>query len=961
MCYHCIFIYQPLSPHSYLMNTTKNIFAFSQAISETIGKQYRFTDITRRLAWGTDAGFYRKIPQLVIHPSTEEEIASLLKVANSTNTPVTFRAAGTSLSGQAISDSVLIVTGKLWEKYTIHANGEIISLQPGIVGSRVNELLKPYDRIFSPDPASLHSAMVGGIIINNASGKSCGTHANSDKILLSARIIFADGTILDTKNQQSKEAFQTSHSNFIADITTLRDEIRSNIKLVDRIKYKYSIKNVTGLNLLPFVTFDDPFDIITHLLVGSEGTLAFLAEATVATEQEKHFKASAMLYLKDIKYACLVVQKLKETPVTGVELLDRKALKSVEGKDGMPDYLSTLDDNVTALLIETKANTETDLLNQIETIEKCIREFDTMLPASFTQDENVYSVWWAIRSGIFPSVGGMREPGTTTLIEDIAFHMENLADATSELQQLLEKYEYTDSVIYGHALEGNFHFIINQRFDSYAEVARYKSLMKDVVALVTEKYDGSLKAEHGTGRNMAPFVEKEWGTEAFNAMQRVKKLFDPNNILNPGVIFNDDPDCFIKDFKPLPLTNPHVDKCIECGFCEVNCLTAGFTLSSRQRIVIQREISRLKQEDKDSEILQELEKGYKYLGNATCAGDGLCATSCPMEINTGHLTHDVRHASLPTGSFGWNIGNFAANHFAGIKTGLRSVLTLANVAHTVIGSKNMTYLCNEANKFGLPLWTTAMPKAHKIHSNKLNIKSSKQKVVYFPSCINQSMGVHKDCPEQIPLSDKMMDLFQKAGYEVIFPEGMENMCCGTIWESKGMYDIADRKTEELEIALWEASQHGKYPVVCDQSPCLYRMREKIKKMKLYEPVEFIETYLVDKLNFHPVKDAVAIHTTCSMTKMGLKNALITLAGRCSENVFIPAEVGCCGFAGDKGFTTPEVNRYALRKLRPQLEAKDIRKGYSNSRTCEIGLTTNSGIPYMSIVYLVDKCTTSKEV
>lgn len=942
------------------MKTASSTQDFFANIPKTLTKQQVFQDITRRLAWGTDAGFYRKIPQLVLHPATEEEMCSILKLSDRTKTPVTFRAAGTSLSGQSISDSVLVVTGKLWEKYSIRKNGEEISLQPGIIGSRVNEILKPYGRLFSPDPASLTSAMVGGIIINNASGKSCGTHANSDKVLLSARIILADGTLLDTGNAESREAFAKSHPAFINDIIALRDEIKADAALTQRINYKYSIKNVTGLNILPFVTFDDPFDIITHLLVGSEGTLAFLAEATVTTEPEKHFKASAMLYLKDIKSACQAVQQLKDTPVTGIEMLDRKALKSVEGKDGMPGYLATLNREVTALLIETKGDTEPELLSQIETIERCISTFDPVLPASFTQDASVYNVWWAIRSGIFPSVGGMREPGTTTLIEDVAFHMNDLAEATSELQQLLIKYGYHDGVIYGHALEGNFHFIINQRFDSQAEVDRYESLMQEVVTLVTEKFDGSLKAEHGTGRNMAPFVEKEWGSQAFSIMQRIKKLFDPNNILNPGVIFNDDKQCFIKDFKPLPLTNPHVDKCIECGFCEVNCLTAGFTLSSRQRIVIQREISRLRQTGENPELLSELEKGYKYPGNATCAGDGLCATSCPMNINTGHLTHDVRHAALPTGSFGWQVGNFAANHFAGIKTGLRSVLTLANFAHTIIGSKNMTYLCNEANKLGLPLWTTAMPKAHKIHLDKIPPLTSDLKVVYFPSCINQSMGVHKDNPEQTPLSDKMTGLFHKAGYEVIFPEGMERMCCGTIWESKGMYDIADRKTAALEEALWQASEQGKYPVVCDQSPCLYRMREKIIKMKLYEPVEFIETFLVDKLEFHPTGEAITIHTTCSMTKMGLKNTLLTLAKRCSCHVLIPEEVGCCGFAGDKGFTTPEVNRYALRKLHPQIEAKNIHRGYSNSRTCEIGLTTNSGIPYMSIVYLVDQCTSPKQ-
>jgi len=942
------------------MEPSVNISAFIQQVENSLNKVQLFKDITRRLAWGTDAGFYRQIPQAVIMPTCEAEVSSLLKQANDAHVPVTFRAAGTSLSGQSISNSLLVVTGKLWEKYKIQDEGSTISLQPGIVGSRVNDVLKPYGRLFSPDPASLNSAMVGGIIINNASGKSCGTHANSDKILCSARIIFADGTLLDTGDDESRASFLSTHSEFVDTILQIRDDIKANPELTSRIRYKYSIKNVTGLNILPFVTFEDPFDIITHLLVGSEGTLAFLAEATVKTEVEKKYKASTMLYLKDIKYACEAVQQLKTTPVTGIELLDRKALKSVEGKAGMPEYLSSLENKVTALLIETKADSQEELQHKIELIEACIKTFDIIMPAAFTEDPEIYNVWWAIRSGIFPSVGGMRELGTTTLIEDVAFHIENLPSATADLQALLLKYGYNDGVIYGHALEGNFHFIINQRFDSQAEIDRYEALMNEVVVLVTEKYDGSLKAEHGTGRNMAPFVEKEWGSAAFAIMKRVKALFDPNSILNPGVIFNDDPACFIKDFKPLPLTNPHVDKCIECGFCEVNCLTAGFTLSSRQRIVIQREISRLKLTKEDPALLAELEKGYKYLGNATCAGDGLCATSCPMEINTGHLTHDVRHASIPTGSIGWKTGNFAANHFEGIKTGLRSVLTLANFAHTVVGSKNMTFLCNEANKLGLPLWTTAMPKSHKIHTDRIHQHASELKVVYFPSCINQSMGVDKASPEQTPLSDKMTNLFQKAGYEVIFPQGMENMCCGTIWESKGMYDIADRKTEELEDALWLASKQGKYPVVCDQSPCLYRMRDKIKKMKLYEPVEFIETYLVNKLDFHPVKDLVAIHTTCSMTKMGLKHTLISLANRCTDQAFIPEEVGCCGFAGDKGFTTPEVNRYALRKLKPQLVTKGIQRGYSNSRTCEIGLTTNSGIPYMSIVYLVDQCTTAKQ-
>ena len=586
--------------------------------------------------------------------------------------------------------------------------------------------------------------------------------------------------------------------------------------------------------------------------------------------------------------------------------------------------------------------------------------FKTAVPVKFTDKEEEYAPYWAIRSGIFPSVGGTRKPGTTTLIEDVAFHIEDLPEATADLQQLLEKHGYPDACIYGHALEGNYHFIINQSFDTREQVAQYESLMNEIKTLVVDKYDGSLKAEHGTGRNMAPFVQYEWGEKAFALMKEIKSLFDPKNLLNPGVIFNNDPHCHIRHFKPMPLTNEHVDKCIECGFCEVNCLTAGFTLSSRQRIVAQREITRIKNIPEQQERLKRLKKQYAYAGNDTCAGDGLCATSCPMNINTGHLTHDLRAELLPQDSIGYQLGMWTANHFAGVKAMLRPVLTLADTAHSIIGTRNMTALAKGLRSVSgnsIPLWTSAMPKAYTPKAT--GSLKSELKVVYFPSCLNQTMGTAHSSPDHTPLVDKTVALLEKAGYEVIFPSNMNKLCCGTIWESKGMPEIADRKAAELEEALYIATENGRYPVLCDQSPCLYRMRNTMKRIKLYEPAEFILTFLCDKLEFTPIKQPVAIHITCSMKKMKLEKQLIALAGLCSEKVLVPEEVGCCGFAGDKGFTHPEVNAYALRKLRPQLEKAGIEVGYSNSRTCEIGLTTNSDIPYLSIVYLVDQCTKQK--
>ena len=938
-----------------------NIDRFKAEVSTIVDKSRVYTDELRRLAWGTDAGFYRLVPQVVVRSKSEEEVSSILKTASTHNVPVTFRAAGTSLSGQSVSDSVLVVAAKHWEGMSTDDNGQTVTLQPGVVGSKVNDFLRPFGRKFGPDPASIKSCMVGGIVMNNASGMSCGTWANSDRMLLSGRIIFADGTVLDTADKGSREAFMCSHPEIISSIEDLRDEVLADKELTERIRHKYSIKNVTGLNLLPLITFEDPFDIILHLLVGSEGTLAFLSQVKMNTLKVAPLQANAMVYFKDMAEAARAVIAMSEVNVSAAEMLDKRSLASVNAGEI---------EGLTAVLTMVEAETQHELADKVKAVTDVLKGFDTYDDVAFTTDPEEYGRYWEIRSGIFPTVGGMRRPGTTCLIEDVAFHVEDLAEAVTDLSELLDRHGYDDSCIYGHALEGNFHFIINQSFDSEAEIQRYKDMINDVGELVVKKYDGSLKAEHGTGRNMAPYVEYEWGEKTFNVMKRIKAIFDPQNILNPGVIFNDDPECCFKNFKALPLLKPaegapeesaaayaKINKCIECGFCEVNCVSCGFTMSSRTRIVLQREIESLRQTGENPQLLAKLQKQYSYPGEQTCAGDGLCSMSCPMGINVGDLTHEVRRQNM--GKTANAVGEFVADNFHGVKTALRGVLHIADFGHTVLGGKVMGAVAKGLHAVGLPLWTASMPKAYNAAKKATPTTDSPDKVVYFPSCLNQTMGIDKASKGMNPLAEEMVELMQKAGYQVIFPKDMDSLCCGTIWESKGLPEIAVKKTRQLEEALWEASEYGKWPVVCDQSPCLHRMKQHIAKVQLYESAEFIWKFLRDRLTFTQTDTPVALHLTCSTKLMKIDRIVYDLACLCSSAVLVPEGVGCCGFAGDKGMTHPELNAYALRKLRSQIVEKGIEVGYSNSRTCEIGLQTNSGIPYRSIVYLVNNCTSSR--
>jgi D-lactate dehydrogenase len=980
-----------------------------------------YTDPLRTLGWGTDASFYRMTPRVVVRSDGEEEVQRIVRTCAAHHTAFTFRAAGTSLSGQSLSDSVLIVAGKHWEKFELSDDHDTMTLGPGIVGGRVNQLLKPYGRVLPPDPASVNSAMIGGIVCNNASGMNCGTHANSDKMLRSARIILADGTLLDTGDEQSRKEFQSTHADFLKRICDLRDKVRANQKLVERIHYKYSIKNVTGLNIRPLVDYNDPFDIIAHSMVGSEGTLAFLASVTMRTLHDYPFKASAMVYFLTMKESCHAVVRLKQLKATdedlamsaedlmvkSAEMLDYKSLSAVND----PVYLQYKKDvdagriegvapgdyhNLTAILTETKALTEEELHKQIEAISSALNEFHLYQPAEFTEDPKVYGKYWAIRSGIFPQVGGTRPQGTSCLIEDVAFHIEDLPEATVKLQKLIADHGYDDACIYGHAFEGNYHFILNQSFQSEAEVKRYSDMMHDVARLVIEDYGGSLKAEHGTGRNMAPFVKYEWGQEAYDVMVELKRIFDPEGLLNPGVIFNDDPNCFIEHLKLLPVLNYDMDhlpdgarylaeagakesstqemiegvkranKCIECGFCEVNCMSCGLTLSSRMRIATQREVMWLRRPGATADEhrrADELQKQFRYLGNQTCAADGLCSTSCPMKINTGDVTHLQRQLIMDERPLEYKIGDVAARQLASCKGAIRLLLGVANMAHSILGSTAMSAICKALHRVGVPLWTPSMPRPYSAGHLKKMQQDGQQSagqhhgtVVYIPSCLNQTMGLAKGAPVKNSLVDEMCQLFHKAGYDVIFPKNLQKLCCGQIWESKGMMDIADRKSAEMEKALWEASDHGRYPIVCDQSPCLHRMRKVMPRLQLYEPVEFTLRFLAPHLRFHQLHRSVAVHITCSMREMGLAPQVVELAKQCASDVLVPEGVGCCGFAGDRGFLHPEMNRYALRKLRPQIVSHHVERGYSNSRTCEIGLQTHSGVPYMGIAYLVNEAT-----
>lgn len=977
--------------------------AFLDDVTSVIPKSRHITDPLRTFAYGSDASFYRLIPKAVVMVHNEEEMSKVLPLAKKHNVPVTFRAAGTSLSGQAITDSVLLkvaYTGRNFRKIEIHGDGSEVSVEPGVNGGDVNRALKafalrnklPITYKIGPDPASIDAAMIGGIVANNASGMCCGVAGNSYHTVKSLRIVFVDGTVLDTADPASREAFEKSHADLCSRVSSLAGRVQADRQLANLIRRKFSIKNTVGYSLNALVDFpaESPIDIIQRLLVGSEGTLAFVSRVTYSCVPEWDHKASVFMLFPDITDACEAARALRDgTNVDAVELFDASAL--VLSDDKMRKLVPELEhmaDTCAALLIECRGREQEALHANIQQVYDVLKKNrvntgpspELLMPLEsykFNHDPKEYKIYWDFRKGTVPIVGGARQAGTQMMIEDIVVPIQHLAKATRELQVLFRQHGYADASFVGHALEGNLHIVFSQGFRTPEEVATFGKVLEGMAVIVADKYGGSLKGEHGTGRNMAPFVEMEWGRTATAVMHEIKDIFDPSNLLNPGVVLNEDVHLHMRHLKPSPPVSPTIDRCIECGFCEPVCPSRDVTVTPRQRIQLAKEMGRLQRLPEPSAEqktrLEEMSKAYDYYGNATCAVDGMCQTRCPVSINTGEYIKQLRVKDLSqSGSATW-FSTWLAHRFGLITASVPTFLNLVSGLHGIVGAaplRGISALLNRLTGNLVPVWQPYMaqgapalkapPAPVAPATADLPASGIPRKVVYFPSCVTRMMGPSRSDSERRSVPDALMSVLSKAGYEVIIPEGVSSLCCGMLFDSRGLKPAAGIKLAELQTALLVASENGKLPVLTDTSPCLATIKDGVAgaqelTFSLFEPVGFINNMLSDKLEWSQVKDRVAVHVPCTSKRAGLEESFARLAGKCAGEVHMSG-VSCCGMAGERGLRYPELTAAATQHV--SLPA-DVADGYSTARTCEMGMSAAADLDFRNIVFLVDEATKPK--
>ena len=926
--------------------------------AKEICKDRVYTDHLRRYAYGVDASCYSYLPKVVVKAEDEREVRRLIRLCQQCGTPFTFRAAGSSLSGQCSSEDVLIVCNDGFKKMEVIDDGKALKCECGVIGSDANDLLKPYNRKIGPDPATLATALVGGILNNNSSGMCCGTAQNSYKTIRSIRVVLLDGTVLDTSDKKSIEQFLREKPQMVEDILQLRKEILADEELTHLIHHKYKIKNTTGYGLNSLVDFEDIIDIINHLFIGSEGTLGFVSEIVYNTVEDVPHKGCGLMFfstLNDASLAVVALANMGREKVVAAEMMDYQSLKAVQTLENVPDFVREVPEGTSAILFQTESYSKDTVDENLAFIKEQLKDIPTAIPSLYSQDPKEYDSWWAIRKGILPIVGGQRRKGTTVITEDVCFQIEDFTKGIEMLTELFHKYDFVDGgVIFGHALSGNVHFNITPDFSDPKDTKNFGDLVKEMSERVSG-FGGSLKAEHGTGRMVAPFIEMEWGRKAYEINRRIKAIFDPTRILNPDVMITDDPDVYKKNLKAQCVIDDAFTICMECGFCEKNCPSRNLTLTPRQRIALLRETKRLENEGNFA-IANELKKGYEYFGVETCAACSMCKGLCPLSIDTAQIALSMRRIDPPAPGLAKKI----YDNFSSTLEMCRAGVSLEGIAGAIITQKAISKITEGLHGVTgvTPYVPNTTPKANR-YKLKNRIKPTNfEKVVYFSTCANRAFRQNQGYDDQRSLQQVVESLCNKAQIDIIYPEHIENLCCGLSFENYD--DVHERAVKDLHDALMKASQNGKYPIVIDHSACFNHAFKHMPDLEINDISEFLCKFVVPRLDITKCDERVLVHKQCKIKVLGKSQYIEDLARLCSDHVFNIKSFACDGFAGQKGFFTPELNKVATKDLASEVAEYGATLGVSSSSTCEIGLGESGGIPFVSVAYLLDRCSKAKK-
>lgn len=916
------------------------------------------TRLIDRVAYASDASHYHHTPQAVIIADNAAEVGAIFRASRATGTPVTLRSGGTSLAGQASSSGVLIDVRKHFRDVTVLDRGTRVRVQPGATVRQVNAHLAPYQYKIGPDPASEAAATIGGVVNNNSSGMACGTEFNTYRTLESMEFVLASGTVINSADAAAEQQLRALEPELVATLTRLRDRVRANPESVRIIERQFSLKNTMGYGLNSFLDFDNVLDLLVHLIIGSEGTFAFVSEAVFRTIPVSPLATTALAVFPNLDAGAGALPALVDTGAATLELMDATSLRVGQTMPGTPAAINGFEVTTqSALLIEYHANDTEELAELTRLGNRVLGGVELATPATFSSDPATQAAAWNFRKGLFASVAGVRRSGTTALLEDIVVPVPDLTATSQALQDLFRQHSYDDGVIFGHAKDGNLHFVIGDRFDTDEALLRYNAF-NDAMAEMVWSFHGNLKAEHGTGRAMAPYVRRQYSDELYEVMVELKAAIDPTRMLNPGVILEETPGAHTRNLKVTHPIEEEAERCVECGFCEPVCPSRQLTLTPRQRIVVRRAEAAARGRG-DQAFIEELDRDYDYDGLQTCAVDGMCLTACPVQINTGDLVRRLRSRNHhPAVAAGWELA--AKSWGPATRAGATALSTAKRLPDPVVRGIT-TAVRAVAGHDNVPLYDAGLPRGgasrHRLQGYFGASASTAPVVtgVYLPACVNSMFGPEGD---GIGVTEAFRRLLERAGQTLLVPPEIESLCCGTPWSSKGFEAGHETMAAKVRATVLAATDQGRLPVITDATSCTEGLSKMLTESGVHvvDAVSFTAANLLDHLTVTAPLPELVLHPTCSSQHLGIDPDLHAVAQAAARTVQVPTDWGCCGFAGDRGMLHPELTAAATAPEAAEVKTLAAPHHASCNRTCEIGMTRATGKSYRHVLESLETAT-----
>ncbi|WP_030158050.1 FAD-binding and (Fe-S)-binding domain-containing protein [Streptomyces sp. NRRL S-244] len=930
-------------------------------LAELLGAEKVLWKVSDLVRYASDASPYRFVPQVVVVAEDIDDVSAVLSYAHGRGREVVFRAAGTSLNGQAQGEDILVDVRRHWAGIEVLDEGRRARIRPGTTVARANAALARHGRVLGPDPASAIACTLGGVVANNASGMTAGTTRNSYRTLSSLTFVLPGGTVVDTADPLADEELAHAEPALCRGLMEIKREIEADPELAARIRAKYEIKNTTGYRLDAYLDGATPVEILRGLMVGSEGTLGFIAELVFDTVPLDRELTSALLFFPSLPAAAAAVPLFNEAGALAVEVMDGNTLRASVSVEGVPADWAGLPKDTTALLVEFRAPDEAGRAGYERRAAEVLAGLDLVAPAAsitnaFTRDARTINGYWRARKAFVTAVGGARAPGTTLITEDFAVPPSRLAEACEALLSLQAEHGF-DAAVAGHAAHGNLHFLLAFDAAKPADVARYGAFMEAFCRLTVERFDGSLKAEHSTGRNMAPFLELEWGPRATELMWRTKRVVDPDGLLAPRILLDRDPAAHLRGLKTIPRVEAVADPCIECGFCEPTCPSQDLTTTPRQRIVLRREMMR---QQPGSRVLDGLLDAYGYDAVDTCAGDSTCKLACPVGIDTGALMRDFRHRRH--GPREERAAAIAAQRFKAVEGSARLAVAAADKITARVGDRLLEAVTAVARKAVrpdlVPEWLPQLPGAA---AGKLpRTGRVGAAAVYYPACVNRIFGGPPGRPGP-SLPEAVVAVSERAGKPVWIPGDVAGTCCATIWHSKG-YDAGNRlMANRIVEAAWGWTAGGRLPLVVDASSCTLGIAHEVvpyltddnralhAELTVVDSVVWAADELLPHLEIRRTAGSAVLHPTCSMHHLGDVAQLRAVAEACASEVVVPDDAGCCAFAGDRGMLHPELTASATEREAAEVTSRPFDAHLSANRMCEVGMDRATGRSYHSVL------------